>query len=96
MRSGAGARLASSARMRRRYGNLSGDSGVTGYEIGRDRIEVWFRGGASYVYTHASAGREAIERMKELAESGRGLSTFISVRVRDRYETWRDEQDSGD
>lgn len=37
------------------------------------------------VYTYQSAGRANIERMKLLAASGRGLSTFISTTVRKLY-----------
>ena len=67
------------------YGNLSGNSGVVAYAIGSDFIEVKFADGVSYIYTHASAGRHNVERMKALARSGRGLSTFIVHNVRKAY-----------
>lgn len=67
------------------YKNLSGDSGVIAYEIVNDGIEVQFRDGTAYLYTIESAGRQNIETMKRLALAGRGLSTFISTTVRDRY-----------
>lgn len=67
------------------YRNLAGDSGVVAYEIGRDHLKVRFSGGATYLYTVRSAGCGNIEHMKLLAQSGRGLSSFISVAVRDRY-----------
>jgi hypothetical protein len=60
------------------YGNRSGGSGVRAYEIGPDFIRVQFPRGEPYLYTYESAGRDNVERMKELAASGRGLSTFIS------------------
>lgn len=69
-----------------RYPNLSGDSGVTAYEIGVDHIIVQFRGGRSYRYSHARAGRQHVDRMKELAMAGRGLSTYISQHVHDDYD----------
>jgi len=68
-----------------RYENLSGDSGVAAYEIGDESVKVEFRDGHIYLYTYQSAGRENIERMKDLALAGRGLNTFISKFVRKRY-----------
>lgn len=68
-----------------RYKNLAGNSGVVAYEIGSDFIKVEFRGGSIYLYNYHSAGKENIERMKELAMAGKGLSTFISQVVREKY-----------
>ncbi|MDM5180676.1 hypothetical protein PO883_26185 [Massilia sp. DJPM01] len=67
------------------YANLSGDSGVQAYRIGARQITVRFAGGAVYVYTYASAGRERVETMKLLAQAGRGLATYISQHVHDAY-----------
>jgi hypothetical protein len=73
-----------------RYANLSGDSGVTFYSIGVDSITVEFQDGWRYLYSHASAGRANVEHMITLARAGRGLSTFISREVRERYASkWR-------
>jgi hypothetical protein len=69
-----------------RYWNLSGDSGVTAYEIGGDYILIEFRTGRVYRYSHAMAGQNHVEHMKELAVAGRGLSTYISQHVRDHYD----------
>lgn len=60
------------------YKNLNGDAGVVAYAIGRDFIRVQFKNGPSYRYSDASAGKSAIDHMKMLARTGRGLSTFIS------------------
>lgn len=68
-----------------RYANRSGHSGVVAYELGADSITVKFTGGDRYLYTEDSAGAVHIARMRELAESGHGLSTYISQHVRDRY-----------
>jgi hypothetical protein len=68
------------------YSNTHGDSGVIAYEIGDDSIRVKFMDGKVYTYTNASAGAASIRKMKTLAKSGRGLSTFISQHVRDGYE----------
>lgn len=67
------------------YKNLSGESGVTAYDIGPDFIEVRFASGTTYRYDVDSAGAANVERMKTLARAGRGLSTFIAVHVRDAY-----------
>ena len=69
-----------------RYLNLSGDSGVAGYKIGVNYILVQFHTGMFYRYSYARAGRHHVERMKILAAAGRGLSTYISRHVYDRYD----------
>jgi hypothetical protein len=68
-----------------RYKNLDGHSGVLAYEVGRDFIKVQFAGGVVYLYTNKITGRGDVEHMKVLAVRGRGLSTFISTTVKDRY-----------
>lgn len=67
------------------YKNLSGNSGVTAYEIGEDYIKVKFRDGDVYLYNYSVTGKFNVERMKKLAEEGKGLSTFISRYVKDDY-----------
>ncbi|MGI9025329.1 MAG: hypothetical protein ACR2GP_07060 [Burkholderiaceae bacterium] len=57
------------------------------YKIARDSIAVEFEDGAIYLYTEESAGASHIERMKDLAEAGLGLSTFIVRYVRKAYAT---------
>ena len=69
----------------KQYLNLQGDSGVVAFETGRDYIKILFRGGEVYLYTNAITGREHVTEMKELAEKGRGLSTYISQHVKNRY-----------
>ena len=69
----------------KRYKNLSGDSGVLSYETGKDYMKVKFRDGDVYLYNYYRPGRDKVERMKELAEEGRGLSTFISRYVKKKY-----------
>ena len=68
-----------------RYGNLSGDSGVTHYVIGSDFIAVQFRGGTVYVYDWSSPGRSHVEQMTARAIAGRGLGTYISQHVKQAY-----------
>jgi hypothetical protein len=40
-----------------------------------------------YLYTYESAGKRVIEKMKKLATTGKGLSTYISQTVKDNFET---------
>jgi hypothetical protein len=68
-----------------RYGNQSRDSGVVAYDIDAGQIVVQFRNGERYLYTEDSAGAANIAKMQELARAGRGLSSFISQHVHDRY-----------
>ena len=68
------------------YRNLSGHSGVVSYETTADSITLTFVNGDRYLYTAARPGRAAVDRMKTLAKAGRGLSTFVSQRVREAYE----------
>jgi len=77
-----------------KYKNLSGQSGVESYEPGRDYIRVRFVDGTLYVYTEGSVGREAILQMKLLAAVGRGLSTYISRFVREKY-AQKEEEGNG-
>lgn len=60
------------------YADINGDSGVSSYNIGDDYIDVTFKKGGTYRYTHASAGKVAVEQMKMLAKSGDGLNSYIN------------------
>jgi hypothetical protein len=62
----------------KRYGNLSGNSGVLAYETGPDWIDVKFVDGRIYLYTYVSAGQWHVAAMKRLAARGKGLSGYIS------------------
>jgi hypothetical protein len=68
-----------------RYANLSGISGVTAYDSGKDFIIIKFINGDSYVYDYSAPGKLHVENMKRLASEGRGLSTYISQNVRNNY-----------
>jgi hypothetical protein len=69
-----------------RYANLDGHSGVVAYETTPVSITLTFVNGDRYVYGPRKPGRAAVDRMKALAEAGRGLSTFVSQHVREAYE----------
>jgi hypothetical protein len=68
-----------------KYKNLEGRSGVTAYEAGTNSIKVQFIDGSVYLYNNMATGVENIRQMKSLAKTGRGLSTFISTNVREKY-----------
>ncbi|RXK85713.1 hypothetical protein [Filimonas effusa] len=71
----------------KRYKNLSGNSGVLGYETGNAYIVVKFSGGdRTYTYSYEGAGMRHVEKMKQLAAAGKGLSTYISKYVKDKYD----------
>lgn len=61
------------------YKNLSGNSGVSNYAIGKDFIEIKFNENDNiYIYNYFLNGEKHIEKMKELAVKGEGLNTYIS------------------
>ena len=73
----------------RQYGGHAKSHGVIAYEVGPDSIDVEFTSGWVYRFSYDKPGALRVERMKELAESGRGLSTFISKHVKNRYQSRR-------
>jgi len=60
------------------YSNLSGDSGVESFDFTDTAIKVKFHKNSKiYVYDQSSNGHH-ISIMKQLANNGRGLSTYIA------------------
>lgn len=70
----------------KKYKDITSTSGVTAYETGEESITVEFNHDAIYLYTYESAGKRRIEKMKRLANEGKGLSTYISKAVKEKYE----------
>ena len=68
------------------YLNLSGTSRVVAFALLRDSVVVQFGNGDIYLYGPQHPGARHVERMKQLAVSGRGLSSYISRVVRDDSE----------
>jgi hypothetical protein len=68
-----------------RYKNLEGHSGVIAWQEAPGALAVKFVNGDIYVYTDERTGRVTVAQMAALARAGRGLSTFISRYVRERY-----------
>jgi hypothetical protein len=67
------------------YKDLSGGSGITGYQFLQNGIILQFKHKNSYLYDYKKPGKQHIEQMKMLAEKGRGLTTYINKNVRDNY-----------
>jgi hypothetical protein len=70
------------------YLNKSGKSGVMSYETGKYFIAIIFNGEPStYIYNYKLTGKKHVEKMKQLAAQGLGLSTYISQHpdVRDNF-----------
>jgi hypothetical protein len=67
------------------YRDISGRSGVAGFEFGTSSITIEFKDGRKYLYTDDVTGGENIRQMQQLARRGAGLATFINRFVRDRY-----------
>ena len=68
------------------YKNIAGNSGVRAYEIGSDFIKIKFISGEVYTYSYAKAGKIHVERMKSLAQKGKGLAGYISRNAKDLYD----------
>lgn len=69
------------------YADPDGDSSVDAYQNGPDYIRVRFSDGSEYLYTYNSAGADDVERMKQLAQSGDGLNSYIVKNARYDYES---------
>ncbi|MDO9529651.1 MAG: hypothetical protein Q7J27_10900 [Syntrophales bacterium] len=69
-----------------KYKNLSGGSGVDKYLITDTSIKIQFvKSNKVYVYNHIKPGSSHVIKMKELAEAGRGLATYISQIIKKNY-----------
>lgn len=69
----------------RQYGGNK-KRGVRGFEIGPDSIDIEFHTGWIYRFSYQRPGQPRVEKMKQLAESGQGLTTFINKFVKNRFE----------
>lgn len=69
------------------YKDIDRDSNITNYEIGKTYIRVKFRETTKiYQYSYSSAGIEKVERMKQLAQAGDGLNSYIKLHANSLYE----------
>ncbi len=69
-----------------RYKNLNSNSGITHYQIRNQSIKVKFQNSYIYSYSYSSAGSLHVENMKELANKGKGLNTYIKRFVNYSYD----------
>ena len=61
---------------------------MVAYKLGSGSIQIQFVGSRDiYLYDSQSPGPAAVAEMQRLAESGRGLATYISRHVRANYRT---------
>ena len=60
-------------------------SNVSHYNIEKDGVTIVFANASTYRYTNQSASPENIAKMKQLAQSGKGLDAFIESTVKDRF-----------
>lgn len=67
------------------YGNQNGNSGITGYEIGEDYIDVEFRNEKVYRYHKERIGNLNFFNMVAAACIGSGLNTHINKFVRRKH-----------
>jgi hypothetical protein len=67
------------------YASRSGNSGIVSYEIIADSITVEFKGGCKYVYDANKPGTAIVSKMKELAQAGQGLNSYISSVVKKNF-----------
>lgn len=69
------------------YKNSTGNGGVEKYEIGPDWIKIRFVSSEKiYVYSYSLQGKKFVEKMKLLAQQGKGLTTFINEYIRYKYD----------
>lgn len=61
----------------RRYIDRHGTGAITHFERGIGSIKVRFANGRDYTYTDQITGVRIVQRMQQLAESGKGLGSFI-------------------
>ncbi|CAK2775165.1 KTSC domain-containing protein [Vibrio crassostreae] len=73
-----------------RYSNRGGNSNVHSFEVTADSITVMFNDRAHYLYTNSSTGAAHVKKMKQLAEIGRGLNSYIVRTVKTNFaRKWR-------
>lgn len=67
------------------YANKSGKSGIVAYEITADSIIVQFRDDWKYVYNTVTPGAVMLAQLKNLAQAGSGLNSYISSTVKKNF-----------
>jgi hypothetical protein len=62
--------------------HAANSSTILSFETGPDFIKIEFKTGLIYKFSHRTAGKTHVSKMKELAESGQGLSNYIRTNMR--------------
>lgn len=65
----------------------SSRSNIRGYEVNelRTEIAIYFKDGSGYLYTNQATGATQVAQLILLAQSGRGLNSYISRIVKGNY-----------
>ena len=61
------------------------ETGVRAFALLPDAIALQFSDGRVYLYTQDVPGERHVRAMRERAVAGRGLSTYVSQHVQQRY-----------
>lgn len=61
------------------------NTGVHAYALLPNAIALRFSDGRVYLYDAHTPGRSQVETMQRLAQTGRGLTTYVNRYVRERY-----------
>lgn len=71
-----------------KYKDVTGLSTIDSYEVGENWIKIRFKNEIDVDYTYSSVrpGARHVQLMKNLAEVGGGLSTYISRYIRKNFE----------
>lgn len=59
------------------YKNLENGSSILQFKIGREYIIIQFKNKSTIEFTYERAGKDLVERLKQLAVKGRGLQRYI-------------------
>jgi len=59
------------------YKNLSGDPTISSYEISQNQMIIEYTNGSAFLYNQTFSGTLNLFIMKDLAQTGKGLETYI-------------------
>lgn len=71
----------------KKYRDSKGEAGIISYQYDRGSMRIQFKRGGIYEYRAEKIGPRNLSKMKEFADSGVGLTTFINTHpeVKDGY-----------
>lgn len=68
------------------YKNADKASNIEAYEIGADYIKIKYKSNSTHTYSYGKAGRNHVELMKGLAQSGSGVKRYIHKYLKDLHD----------